>query len=117
MKFLLDAQLPRRFCVWLQEAEHDALHTLDLPLVGNRTSDNAILEFAEQPQRVVVTKDTDFVQSFMVTGKPRQLLVATGNIGNNELENLMKTNLPAITQALEIGRFVEISRNALTIHE
>ncbi|MCM8621022.1 MAG: DUF5615 family PIN-like protein [Candidatus Accumulibacter sp.] len=117
MKFLLDAQLPRRFCVWLQEAGHNALHTLDLPL-GNRTSDNAILQFAEQPQRVVVTKDTDFVQSFMVTGKPRQLLlVATGNIGNNELENLMKTNLPAITQALEIGRFVEISRNALTIHE
>jgi predicted nuclease of predicted toxin-antitoxin system len=31
MKFLVDAQLPRRFCGWLTEAGHDALHTLDLP--------------------------------------------------------------------------------------
>jgi predicted nuclease of predicted toxin-antitoxin system len=31
MKFLVDAQLPRRFANWLNEAGHDALHTLDLP--------------------------------------------------------------------------------------
>jgi len=31
MKFLIDAQLPRRFVIWLTEAGHDALHTLDLP--------------------------------------------------------------------------------------
>ncbi len=60
MKFLLDAQLPQRFCAWLQEAGYDAVHTFDLPL-GNRTSDKAILEFAEQQQRIVVSKDDDFV--------------------------------------------------------
>ncbi len=31
MRFLVDAQLPRRFANWLNEAGHDALHTLDLP--------------------------------------------------------------------------------------
>ena len=31
MKFLVDAQLPRRFANWLNEAGQDALHTLDLP--------------------------------------------------------------------------------------
>ncbi len=31
MKFLVDAQLPRRFATWLTDAGHDALHTLDLP--------------------------------------------------------------------------------------
>ncbi|MBV5289912.1 MAG: DUF5615 family PIN-like protein [Pelodictyon phaeoclathratiforme] len=30
MKFLVDAQLPRRFCDWLRQRGHDALHTLDL---------------------------------------------------------------------------------------
>jgi predicted nuclease of predicted toxin-antitoxin system len=39
MNFLIDAQLPRRFVVWLREAGHDALHTLDLPL-KNRTPDS-----------------------------------------------------------------------------
>jgi predicted nuclease of predicted toxin-antitoxin system len=29
MKFLVDAQLPRRFTKWLNEAGHDALHTLE----------------------------------------------------------------------------------------
>jgi predicted nuclease of predicted toxin-antitoxin system len=31
MKFMVDAQLPRKFVIWLSEAGHDALHTLDLP--------------------------------------------------------------------------------------
>ncbi|MHB1299748.1 MAG: DUF5615 family PIN-like protein [Burkholderiales bacterium] len=38
MKFLIDAQLPRRFADWLIEAGHNALHTLDLPM-KNRTTD------------------------------------------------------------------------------
>ncbi len=67
MKFLVDAQLPRRFCTWLTEAGHDAIHTLDLPH-GNRTSDAEVIEIAEREKRVVVTKDDDFVQSYLVTG-------------------------------------------------
>jgi hypothetical protein len=31
MKFLVDAQLPRRLANWLNEAGHDTLHTFDLP--------------------------------------------------------------------------------------
>ena len=38
MRFLVDAQLPKRLAEWLNEAGHDALHALDLPR-GNRTSD------------------------------------------------------------------------------
>ena len=41
MKFLLDAQLPRRLVYRLREAGHEVTHTLDLP-DGNRTSDKAI---------------------------------------------------------------------------
>jgi len=45
MKFLVDAQLPRRLAVRLTKAGHDALHTLDLPN-GNRTTDAEILQIA-----------------------------------------------------------------------
>lgn len=41
MKFLVDAQLPRRLAGRLREAGHEAIHTLDLPL-GNRTTDTLI---------------------------------------------------------------------------
>jgi predicted nuclease of predicted toxin-antitoxin system len=38
---------------------------------------------------VVVTKDSDFVNSFLLSRRPRKLLlVSTGNIGNAELEAL-----------------------------
>ena len=41
MRFLVDAQLPRRLAYWLNERGHDVRHTLDLP-AGNRTSDAVI---------------------------------------------------------------------------
>ncbi|MEI7825671.1 MAG: DUF5615 family PIN-like protein [Chlorobiaceae bacterium] len=56
MKFLVDAQLPRRFCNWLRENGHDDLHTLDLES-GNRTPDSEIMFIADRDGRVVVTKD------------------------------------------------------------
>jgi len=117
MKFLIDAQLPRRLCKWLREAGHDVVHTLDLPL-GNATPDTVVLSIAERDQRVVVTKDDDFVQSHLIVGRPEKLLlVATGNIGNAELEALLRNNLARIEQALQSGRFVEISRHKLTVHD
>ena len=65
MKFLVDAQLPRRFANWLNEAGHDVLHTLDLPQ-KNLTPDNKLIAHATQEDRIVISKDTDFVQSFLV---------------------------------------------------
>jgi predicted nuclease of predicted toxin-antitoxin system len=46
MKFLVDAQLPRRLVHQLREAGHDAIHTLDLPH-KNRTTDAEILDVSE----------------------------------------------------------------------
>lgn len=85
MRFLVDAQLPRRLAVWLAGAGHDAIHTLDLPH-ANRTLDDAICGVADAENRIVVTKDDDFVYSFLVQGRPaRLLLIGTGNISNTEL--------------------------------
>jgi predicted nuclease of predicted toxin-antitoxin system len=116
MKFLIDAQLPRRFAVWLTEAGHDVLHTLDLPL-KNRTPDNEIIARAMLDGRVVVSKDDDFVQTFLLTSEPSLLLISTGNIANIELEKMIRANLAGIEAAFAAHRFVEITRDALVIHE
>ncbi len=116
MKFLVDAQLPRHFATWLTEAGHDALHTLDLPL-KNRTPDIEIIALAMLDGRVVVSKDDDFVQTFLITGKPPLLLISTGNITNAGLEKLVRANLTGIEAAFVSSRFVEITRDALVIHE
>jgi len=93
MKFLVDAQLPRRLARWLQVEGHEAFHTQDLPQ-GNRTGDTAINELSMREQRAVITKDEDFVDMFVLRHQPyKLLLVSTGNISNEELEQLFRNNL------------------------
>lgn len=116
MKFLVDAQLPRRLANWLNEAGHDALHTLDLPK-RNLTSDSELITRAVRDGRVVISKDADFVQSYLVTGEPQLLLISTGNISNAELDKLLHANLSGVEKAFESGRFVEITRDTLVVHE
>jgi len=116
MKFLVDAQLPRRFASWLNEAGHDALHTLDLPR-KNHTPDSEVIARARQDGRIVVSKDADFVQSFLITGEPSLLLISTGNINNANLEKLLRANLAGIEVAFASSRFVEITGDVLVIHE
>jgi predicted nuclease of predicted toxin-antitoxin system len=115
MRFLIDAQLPRRFCSWLNEVGFDAKHTLDLPS-GNRTTDAEIVEIAGREKRVVVTKDDDFVQSFFVNGRPdKLLLIATGNLSNAELERLIRASLHRIVEALDENQFLELGRDRLIV--
>jgi predicted nuclease of predicted toxin-antitoxin system len=116
MKFLVDAQLPRRLARRLGAAGHDAVHTLDLP-DGNRTTDAEISRLADGEGRVVVTKDADFVTSFTLARRPAKLLVvSTGNITNAALEGLVVANLPAIVVAFDAHDYVELGRTALIIH-
>lgn len=63
MKFLVDAQLPRRLAEHLRQSGLSAIHTLDLP-AGNRTTDLAINELSIREQYVVVTKDSDLLSRF-----------------------------------------------------
>lgn len=115
MNFLVDAQLPRRMTTWLTAAGCDAVHTLDLPS-GNRTTDEQINDLADREQRVVVTKDVDFVDSHMLQGRPAKLLlVSTGNISNRDLEALVVPLIPHIVRELQTNAFLELERGGLVI--
>ena len=116
MKVLIDAQLPRRLVYRFREAGFDCVHTFDLP-DRNRTTDEVVIALADQDERIVVTKDADFVNTFMLYRQPKRLLlVSTGNISNNELEQLMLTNIGKIIEAFSTSSFVEITRSTLIVH-
>jgi predicted nuclease of predicted toxin-antitoxin system len=116
MNFLVDAHLPRRLAFRLREAGHDATHTLDLAN-KNRTTDDEINHISIQEQRIVITKDGDFVDSFLIAQQPyKLLLVSTGNITNIELEAIFIPAIPAIITAFTAHSYVELSRTALIIH-
>lgn len=116
MKCLVDAQLPRQLAGWLSTRGHDALHTLDLP-GRNQTSDSETNALSIREQRIVITKDADFVASFTLSAVPyKLLLISTGNLPNVELLRLIASNIVAIEQVLAEHSFVELSRTNLIIH-
>jgi predicted nuclease of predicted toxin-antitoxin system len=115
VKFLIDAQLPARLAEFLNQAGHDAVHTSGLP-DGNRSTDRQIAERADADGRVLVTKDRGFRDGHLLARTPRQLLVvATGNITNNELLSLFELHLGAVVSAFEEADFAELSQDALAL--
>jgi len=76
-----------------------------------------IIAIADKEARVVITKDADFVNSFLLHRRPKKLLlISTGNISNRELETIVHTYLSDVVRALDSYDFVEIGRKTLSIH-
>ena len=117
MRFLVDAQLPRRLARCLTERGHDVVHTSTLP-AGNRTTDAKLIESADNEDRAVITKDADFVDSFLISRKPNKLLlISTGNITNKNLEELILAHLATIVTTFDSHHFVELTTAAVIIHD
>ena len=115
MKFLIDAHLPRRMVDWLADAGCDASHTLNLPL-GNRTPDSDLTKIADQNERVLITKDGDFVNSHLLVGQPAKLLfVTTGNVSNRDLEQLLVPLIPRIMADFQTHSFLELGQSGIII--
>lgn len=115
MNFLADAQLPRRMTVWLAAAGCNAIHTLDLP-DANWTTDEQINDVADREQRVVITKDADFVDSHLLRGRPPKLLLfSTGTISNRDLEALVVLLIPDIIREFGSHSFLELGRAGLVV--
>jgi predicted nuclease of predicted toxin-antitoxin system len=116
MNFLIDANLPRRLIRIFQERGHGAVHTLELP-DGNGTTDPVLLDYAEQNNCVITTKDSDFSTSFWLQNRPQKLLlISTGNIRNAELETLLIGNFNQLISALNENRYVELTREHVIVH-
>ena len=109
LRFLVDAQLPKRLAYLLRDEGHDAVHTLDLP-TANRTADESINALSLRQERVVISKDSDFRDSLLLYGRPHKLLlVSIGNCANSELLNLLRQHLPDIEIAFRQAVFLELT--------
>ena len=116
MKFLIDAHLPKSLSDFLQLKGHDSLHTIELP-DGNRTNDLTILTIARMDKRIVITKDSDFLESFLLNGQPEKLiLIKTGNIRNVDLLAIFDLNIDKICSLLEDSYLIEINTSEIIVH-
>lgn len=113
MKFLIDAQLPKVLAGFLRERGFDAVHTLELPN-KNVTGDSEINQISLAEQRIVISKDSDFYDSYSAKQEPYKLLYLTmGNIRNKNLIELFDKNFLLIIHSLQNGSVVELSQNTV----
>ena len=65
----------------------------------------------------MITKDRDFVDSHLLSGKPARLLwITTGNISNSRLLQLIDSNLPTLLHEFASANFIELTATNVLIH-
>ncbi|MEM6804138.1 MAG: DUF5615 family PIN-like protein [Bacteroidota bacterium] len=110
MKFIVDTQLPPKLATYISELGNDCIHTTHFP-DGHLLGDNQIIEIAKTQNRIVISKDSDFTEYFMLKGAPPQvLLIEFGNIGNKELLGLFESFFSEVKEAFQQGSDLVIFR-------
>jgi len=117
VKFIVDAQLPKSLSDFLKYRGHDSIHTLELPK-RNNTKDQNIIKLALEQERIVITKDNDFLESFLLNSKPEKLIIVrTGNVPNKVLLKIFADNLEFINLAFSRSNLIEITRTEIAEHD
>jgi len=111
VKFVIDAQLPKALSDFLNQKGYDSIHTLELP-EKNRTKDSQIIQKAIEENRIVISKDSDFLDSFLLKALPPKLImVKTGNVPNKRLIQIFGDNLERIIEMISRSNLVEINKS------
>lgn len=116
MKFIVDAQLPKPLAVWLINKGYDAIHTIDLPQ-QNFTGDMDIIKLSMNEKYIVISKDSDFFDYYVLKQQPYKLIfLTTGNIINKKLFDLFENNFSQLQRLIEDHQVVEMSNFTITVH-
>ncbi|WP_114782758.1 DUF5615 family PIN-like protein [Botryobacter ruber] len=116
MKFLVDAQLPKALSDFINYKGIVSIHILELP-DKNKTQDGYITRLATDEHFIVITKDADFLESYVLKKEPPKLLIVrTGNIRNSELIHLFDKNLELIVRLFSEHSLVEMSKTEIVVH-
>ena len=117
MKFVVDEQLPQKLATWFVAKGYDAIHADTIPHTAGRLTDVAICKFADANARVVITKDEDFWQRYLLVHEPKKLIyVTTGNIKNADLIQLFENNIQLLLLHLSNKNVIELNQRGMIIH-
>jgi len=105
---LIDAQLPPALARWIVSQGHQATHVFD---IGLQTADDPVIwERARNDQAVIISKDEDFVDRWLLSEKPVPLVwIRKGNCSNRVLMAWFEPLWPDTLKRLEQGeRLIEL---------
>ena len=102
MNFLVDVQLPPALARWIVSQGHAATHVFDL---GLQTADDPVIwERARNEHAVIISKDEDFVDHWLLSDRPVPLVwIRKGNCSNRALVAWLEPLWPDVVKRLEQG--------------
>ena len=108
MKFLIDNQLPKALADYLRKRGLDCQHVLEIGLAG--ASDTAICRHAESDERILISKDEDFLYLTSQPGsKLRLIWIRLGNCRTSVLLAAFDRFWPTIESCFAAGdKIVEV---------
>ena len=112
MTFLIDAQLPPALARWVDRQGHRATHIFEIGL--ERAKDEPIWEHARNNNAIIITKDQDFADRWLLSDRPVPLIwIRKGNCSNRALLEWLEPLWPDVLTRLEQGeQLIELRASA-----
>ena len=116
MQFLCDVHISFKLVNAITNLGFECIH-INTILDKWFTKDAVIAQFADENSYVLITKDADFRNSFLVKNTPKKLIkINLGNISNTELISIFEKNLYKMAKLAEVNeRFMfEIDNDSIS---
>jgi len=115
MKFLCDVHISYKIVNYLITLSFETIHVNAILKKWN-TSDNDICKYADSHDHIVISKDSDFRDSYFVRKTPKKLIkINLGNISNQKLIIILEQNIDSIKKLDSNSAFlVEIDKDNVT---
>ncbi len=118
MKVLCDVHIALKVVKFLESMGIEAVHVNNI-LQGDSSTDQAICEYADENDYIVLTKDGDFKNSHFIQQTPLKLIkVNLGNLSTKKLIELLEKHLDLLIDIFESDICcLEIFENRIEIHQ
>jgi len=118
MRFLCDVHISYKLTKHLISLGFDTIHVNEI-LDKSETKDSDLCRFADQNNYVIISKDSDFRDSYFVKQTPKRLIkINLGNIPNQQLINIFNDNIDLIQKLdSKINFLLEIDKDIINLIE
>lgn len=118
MKFLCDVHISYKISQHLKSLGFEVLHVNEI-LDKWHTRDKEICKYADLNDFVVVTKDSDFRDSYFINNTPKKLIkINLGNISNHHLMEILSENIDSIQRLnMKLSFLIEVEIDSITYIE
>ena len=118
MQFLCDVHISFKIKRLLIDSGFSCSHINEI-LKGDITSDADIAEYCNEHNLILISKDQDFTDSYLISKKPRKFIkISLGNISTNHLIELLKTSFSVLKELNNRDFFMlEFHRHSIQVWE